>query len=73
MVLALVARDANEANMTVFGKSVFGWSLESGGRFCIDEFVKNLASVAEIFSRFIYFFKKFINFVPSMRFAKIMG
>jgi hypothetical protein len=52
-----------------------GGSLESGGRFCVGAFGSNLASVAvKMFSHLIYFFffRNFINFVLSMRFAKIM-
>jgi hypothetical protein len=35
---------------------VFGWSLESGGKFCVGAFGRNLALVAvDIFSHLIYF------------------
>jgi hypothetical protein len=48
-------------------------SLESGGRFCIGAFGRNLASVAvKMFSHLIYFIKKFYKFLLLMRFAKIM-
>jgi hypothetical protein len=47
--------------------------VESGGLFCDGAFGRNLASVAvKMFSHSIYFIKKIINFVLSMRFAKIM-
>jgi hypothetical protein len=39
------------------------WSLESGGRFCVGSFDRNLASVAvKMFSHLIYFVKKFYKF-----------
>jgi hypothetical protein len=51
---------------------VYVWR-ESGGRFCVGAFGKNLTSVAvKMFSRLIYFIKTFYNFVLSMRFTKIM-
>jgi hypothetical protein len=44
----------------VLAKSAFGGSLESGGRFCVGAFGRNLASVAvKMFSRLMYFLKKF--------------
>jgi hypothetical protein len=44
-------------------ESAFGGSLESGGRFCVGAFGRNLASVAvKIFSHLIYFKKKFYKF-----------
>jgi hypothetical protein len=55
-------------------ESAFGGSLETGGRFCVGAFGKNLASIAvKIFSHLIFLKNKcYINFVPSIRFAKIM-
>jgi hypothetical protein len=42
--------------------SAFDESLESGGRFCVGAFGKNLVSVVvKTFSHFIYFIKKFYN------------
>jgi hypothetical protein len=44
-------------------ESAFGGSLESGGRFCVGAFGRNLASVAvKMFSHSIYFIKKFYKF-----------
>jgi hypothetical protein len=44
-------------------ESAFGGSLESGGRFCVGAFGRNLASVAvKMFSHLIYFIKKFDKF-----------
>jgi hypothetical protein len=44
-------------------ESAFGGSLESGGRFCVGAFGRNLASVAvKIFSHLIYFIRKFYKF-----------
>jgi hypothetical protein len=40
-------------------ESGFAESLESGGRFCVGEFGRNLASVAVMFSHLIYFIQKF--------------
>jgi hypothetical protein len=46
----------------VMVESVFGGSLESGGRFCV-AFGRNLASVAvKMFSHLISFIKKFYKF-----------
>jgi hypothetical protein len=43
--------------------SAFGGSLESGGRFCVGAFGRNLASVAlKMFSHEIYIFKEFYKF-----------
>jgi hypothetical protein len=40
-------------------KYAFGRSLESGGRFCVGAFCRNLVSVTlEMFSHFTYFIKK---------------
>jgi hypothetical protein len=40
-----------------------GGSLESGGRFCVGAFGRNVFSVAvKVFSHLIYFTKKFYNF-----------
>jgi hypothetical protein len=40
-------------------ESAFSRSLESGGRFCVGAFCRDLASVAvKIFSRLIYFVRK---------------
>jgi hypothetical protein len=36
--------------------------MESGGRFCVEEFGRNQASVTNIFSHLIYFIKKFNKF-----------
>jgi hypothetical protein len=42
---------------------VFDGSLESGGRFCIGAFGRNLASVAvKMSSHLVYFIKKFYKF-----------
>jgi hypothetical protein len=44
-------------------ESAFGGILESGGRFCVGAFGRNLASVAvKMFSHLIYFIKKFHTF-----------
>jgi hypothetical protein len=44
-------------------ESTFGGILESGGRFCVGAFGRNLASVAvKIFSHSIYFMKTFDTF-----------
>jgi hypothetical protein len=44
-------------------ESAFGGSLESGGRFYVGAFDRNLASVAvKMFSHLIYFSKKFDKF-----------
>jgi hypothetical protein len=44
-------------------ESVFGESLESGGRFCVGAFGRNLFSVAvKMFSHLIYFIKKYCSF-----------
>jgi hypothetical protein len=44
-------------------ESAFGEILESGGRFCVGAFGRNLASVAvKMFSHLIYFIKKFYKF-----------
>jgi hypothetical protein len=49
------------------------WSLESGDRFCVFAFGRNLASVAvNMFPHLIQLKRHFINFVLSMRYAKIM-
>jgi hypothetical protein len=54
-------------------ESAFGGSLESGGRFCVGAFGRNLASVAKkMFSYLIYFIKAFYKFLPPMRFARMM-
>jgi hypothetical protein len=48
------------APMVGYGKDAFVGSLESGGRFCVGAFDRNLASVTvKMFSHFIYFIKKF--------------
>jgi hypothetical protein len=47
-------------------------SLESGGRFYVGAFGRNVVTVtAKTFSR-VFIFRNVINFVLSMRFAKIM-
>jgi hypothetical protein len=47
-------------------KSAFGGILESGGRFCVGAFRRNLASVAvKMFSHLIYFKKKFYKLCTS--------
>lgn len=44
-------------------KYAFGGTLVSGGRFCVDEFVRKVASGAlKTFSHLIYFLKKFNKF-----------
>jgi hypothetical protein len=49
-------------------------SLESGGRFCVGAFGRNLAAVAvKMFPRLIYFKRNAINFVHSMRFTDNAG
>jgi hypothetical protein len=54
-------------------ESAFGGSLESGGRFCVGAFGRNLTSVAvKMFSHLIYFIKKLYTFCTSIRYAKIM-
>jgi hypothetical protein len=51
-------------------ESAFGGSLESGGRFCVDAFGRNLASVAvKMFSHLIKFLRNLTNFVLSIRVA----
>jgi hypothetical protein len=66
MVATLVARNAKEAMVESGG--VCG-SLESGGRSCFGAFGSDVSSFAvNMFSRLIHF----INFVLSMRFAKMM-
>jgi hypothetical protein len=56
-VATLAARNVNEAMvapMVGSGGSAFGGSLESGCRFCVGAFGRNLASVAvKMFSRLI--------------------
>jgi hypothetical protein len=58
-VATLAAKNANDAMvapMVEFGGVAFGWSLESGGRFCVGAFGRNLASVAvKMFSHLIQF------------------
>jgi hypothetical protein len=49
MVATLVARNANEAMVSLWwglAESAFGGSLESGGRFCVGAFGRNMSSVA---------------------------
>jgi hypothetical protein len=54
-------------------ESAFGGNLESGGRFCVGAFDRNLASVAvKMFSHLIYVIKNVINVVLSVQFVKIM-
>jgi hypothetical protein len=44
-------------------ESAFGWSLESGGLFCVGAFGRNLASVAvKMCSHSIHFINKFDKF-----------
>jgi hypothetical protein len=44
-------------------ESAFGGSLDSGCRFCVGAFGRNLASVVvKMFSHWIYFIKKFYKF-----------
>jgi hypothetical protein len=58
-VATLVARNANEALVG----SAFGGGLESGGRFCVGAFGRNLASVAvKMFSYLVHFENKFKTF-----------
>jgi hypothetical protein len=60
-VATVVARNANEAMMAPMVGP--GGSLESGGRFCVGAFGRNLTSVAvKMFSHLIYFIKKFYKF-----------
>jgi hypothetical protein len=63
-VATVVARNENEAMvvpMAVLAESDFGGSPESGSRFCVGAFGRNLASVAvKIFSHLIYHIKKFL-------------
>jgi hypothetical protein len=49
-------------------ESAFGGSLESGGRFCVRTFDRNLGSVVVKMSHLLYF----INVVLSNLFSKIM-
>jgi hypothetical protein len=57
-VATLVARNLNEAVVAPVVGS--GGSLESGGRFCVGAFGRNLASVVlKMFSHLIYFIKNF--------------
>jgi hypothetical protein len=64
-VATLVAINANEAMVAPVVESAFGGSLESGGRFRVGAFGRNLASVTvKMFPR--------VHFVLSMRFTKIM-
>jgi hypothetical protein len=50
---------------------VFGWSLQSGGRFCVGAFGRNLASVAvKMFSHLICFLKKFYRLCTFRAFYK---
>jgi hypothetical protein len=63
-VATLVARNANEATVAPMvgsgGVCVWRESVESGGRFCVGAFGRNLASVVvKSFSGLIYFIKKF--------------
>jgi hypothetical protein len=70
----LVTRDINEAKMG-FGNSAFGESLESGGRFCVGAFGRNLASVAvKLFARLLYAVKKLdsLSCTLSVRFTERM-
>jgi hypothetical protein len=71
-VPTLAARNKNQTMVVPVVGSAFGGSLESGGRFCVGAFGRNLASVAmKMLSHLIYLKKiNFINFVLSMRFAK---
>jgi hypothetical protein len=70
-----VARNANEATvapMVGLAESSFGGSLESGGRFYVSAFGKNLASVSvKMFTQLIYFIKEFCSLcrLLSMRFT----
>jgi hypothetical protein len=36
------------------------WNMESGGRFCVDAFGRNLTSAAKMFLHLICFIKKFL-------------
>jgi hypothetical protein len=49
-------------------------SLESGGRFCVGAFSRNLVPsvTVKMFPRLIYFIKTFMNDEHSVRFAKTM-
>jgi hypothetical protein len=50
-----------------------GGSLESSGWFCVGAFGRNLASVdVKMFSHLIYLLINVINFVLSMRYAKMI-
>jgi hypothetical protein len=66
----VLARTAKEAMMMPMVGSVeigytFGGSLESGGRFCVGDFGRNLTSVAlKMSSLSIYFIKKLYKFFP---------
>jgi hypothetical protein len=51
-----MARNSKEAMVAPMGdlaEPAFGVSLESGGRFCVGAFGRNLASVAPMFSHLI--------------------
>jgi hypothetical protein len=59
-VATLVATNANRGLRWRLAESVFCGSLESGGRFCVGAFGRNLVSVTmKKFSHLIYFIKKF--------------
>jgi hypothetical protein len=62
--------------MTLFwglADPAFSRSLESGGRFCVGAFGRNLASIAgKMFSHVICFIDKFYKRCTFLRFAKIM-
>jgi hypothetical protein len=63
----------NAKKTTVAPMVASGWSLESGGRFCVGAFGRDLASVTVKMSAcLICFLRNFANVVLSMIFARIM-
>jgi hypothetical protein len=72
-VAALVARNANEAMVEPAVESAFRGILESGSRFCVGAFGRNLASATvKMCSHKEILQRNFINVVLSIRYAKIM-
>jgi hypothetical protein len=73
-VTTLVAKNEKKSRWRLWWdmeESAFGGSLESGGRFCVSAFDRNLVSVAvKMFSHLIYFIKKFYKFCNFNAFCK---
>jgi hypothetical protein len=60
-MVTVVTRNTNYVKVALWGvaESAFGGSLESGGRFCVGAFGRNVASVAvNMFSCLIYFIRR---------------